>query len=166
MTIVVSKPPLRPSLVGQDTYSIFIGGSIEQGIAEDWQKLITDQLEADGSLIDKKVVVFNPRRDAWDASWPQDPTPGTLFEEQVTWELDHLEISDLNIFYFSPGTKSPVTLLELGLAAQRRPSVVCCPREYWRYGNVKIVSDRFKVQFTETLDELYNETVKRIHVGK
>ena len=45
--------------------SMFLAGSIEMGIAEDWQKRVQKQ------LLDKEIVFLNPRRDDWDASWEQ-----------------------------------------------------------------------------------------------
>jgi hypothetical protein len=60
-----------------DRLTIFLGGSIDMGAAELWQ----DRLVRD-------LVILNPRRDDWDSSWVQDPTPGTQFYKQVAWELD------------------------------------------------------------------------------
>ena len=55
-----------------------------------------------------------------------------------------------------PGTKSPITLLELGLHAGKNPQklVVCCPDGYWRKGNVDIVCRRCGVRQVPTLDDL------------
>ena len=37
------------------------------------------------------------------------------FPEPVRWELDMLDAADLVVMYLAPGTRSPVSLLELGL---------------------------------------------------
>lgn len=37
------------------------------------------------------------------------------FRQQVEWELNALSVADLIVFYFDPATRSPITLLELGL---------------------------------------------------
>jgi len=58
-----------------DKFSIFLGGSIEMGKAEDWQS----RLEKDLSTYSDQLMLLNPRRDHWDSSWIQDPTPGTQF---------------------------------------------------------------------------------------
>jgi hypothetical protein len=117
--------------------SVFLAGSIEMGAAVDWQAQVTEALR------DLDVLVLNPRRAAWDPSWPQsvDFAP---FREQVEWELEAQERADLVAFYFAPETKAPITLLELGLGARRR-IVVCCPEGYWRKGNVDIVCRRYGV---------------------
>lgn len=113
---------------------VFLAGSIEMGVAEDWQQRVIDC-----PLINKlPITILNPRRKEWDSSWPQDPN-FKPFREQVEWELNGLEIADIIFFYFAPNTKSPISLMELGLALGKgKKVVVCCPKEFWRWANVKI----------------------------
>ena len=118
------------------------------GSAEDWQKRLTKDLSDYTDL-----VLLNPRRDDWDSSWIQDPTPGTKFYEQVEWELECQEQADVNLYYFTADSKAPITLLELGLFNDDNV-VVCCPKEFYRYGNVKMVCDRYSIPMVETYDEL------------
>ncbi len=66
---------------------IFLAGSIENGTAEDWQENVTNRL----SKIEKPIVVFNPRRTSWDASWEQS-IKNLLFKEQVDWELSWMHL--------------------------------------------------------------------------
>jgi len=128
---------------------IFLGGSIDMGAAENWQDRLANDLS---DYSDDDLILLNPRRDDWDSSWVQDPTPGTQFHEQVTWELDAQENADACIYYFAADSKSPITLLELGLFYEG--SVVCCPKEFYRYGNVKMICDRYGVHMVETYDAL------------
>lgn len=128
--------------------SIFLGGSIDMGAAENWQERLTKDLSGY-----KDLVLLNPRRDDWDSSWIQDPTPGTKFYEQVEWELECQEQADVNIYYFTADSKAPITLLELGLFNDDNV-VVCCPKEFYRYGNVKMVCDRYSITMVESYDEL------------
>ncbi len=139
------RPP-DPFVLEPGTISVFLAGSIEMGAAIDWQCRVKDALQ------DLDVAVLNPRREAWDASWPQTPDFAP-FREQVEWELVAQEAASLVIFYFAPDTKSPITLLELGLNARRR-SIVCCPTGYWRKGNVDMVCRRYGLPQAETLDDL------------
>lgn len=92
--IHIKAPDHRFDYDPEETISIFLAGSIEMGKAEPWQERLADELK------DYDCVLFNPRRPDWDSSWTQDPTPGTKFHEQVTWELDHINKSDLVIFLF------------------------------------------------------------------
>lgn len=133
----------------KDKFSIFLCGSIEMGAAEDWQQAITDGLK------DEDVLIINPRRQNWDSSWAQEIT-NAPFREQVEWELDGIDACDLAIFYFAPNTKSPITLLELGVCAATRAdrTIVCCPDGFWRKGNVDIVCNRHDVPQVKTLADL------------
>ena len=80
---------------------IFLAGSIEMGTAGDWQTQVYDLLPEDSH-----INVFNPRRRDWDSSWKQSKD-NPQFYEQVNWELDHIEQSQIVFFYFDPDTKSP-----------------------------------------------------------
>jgi hypothetical protein len=127
---------------------VFLAGSIEMGQAEQWQQRIVDALSEAGDL-----VILNPRRDDWDDSWEQradDPQ----FSEQVSWELDMLDAADVVVMYLAPGTKSPVSLLELGLCARSGKLRVCCPEGFWRRGNVEMVCRRNRIPLFGTLDDL------------
>lgn len=149
MAIEVLKAP-QPLTGAMNRYRLFLGGSIEMGKAIDWQTDLTKKVsDFEG------WTVLNPRRDDWDSSWVQDPTPGTKFHEQVTWELDAQDEADINVYYFADGTQSPITLLELGLYADSPvnfPIVYCTPK-FWRYGNVKIVCDRYGVDVYDDYDK-------------
>ena len=140
------KPP-EPLDFDEARPSVFLAGSIDLGAAEDWQARVAR------ALADLDLTVLNPRRDAWDASWLQS-AEFAPFREQVEWELDAQERADLTVFYFSPVTRSPITLLELGLAAGRRRAVVCCPEGFWRKGNIDIVCARYAIPQVATLDGL------------
>lgn len=127
---------------------IFLGGSIDMGSAENWQERLTKDLSDY-----ENIVILNPRRDDWDSSWKQDPTPGTQFYEQVSWELDQQENADVLVYYFAADSKSPITLLELGLFGADNV-IVCCPKEFYRYGNIKMVCDRYEITMVETYEDM------------
>ena len=138
------------SNVDSNLQSFFLAGSIEMGKAEPWQERLVKEFS------NSDIVFYNPRRPDWDSSWKQDPTPGTQFYEQVTWELNHIEKSDLVVFYFDPKTQSPITLLELGYVLGRRDKdlIVCCPDGYFRKGNVVITCAREGVDVLNSFEEL------------
>lgn len=132
--------------------TFFLAGSIEMGSAEPWQERLVAEFK------DSAIIFYNPRRDDWDSSWKQDPTPGTQFHEQVTWELDHIDKADIVVFYFDPKTQSPITLFELGLClASGKNVIVCCPDGYFRKGNVVITCKRFNVNVLNNFKELIEE---------
>ena len=84
-------------------------------------------------LSDVECLLLNPRRTNWDSGWEQS-SDNPVFREQVEWELQGLETADVVAFYFAPGTKSPITLLELGLLAKSKNVIVCCPEGFLAKG--------------------------------
>ncbi len=144
MPIVISPPNAIPP---RGT-AVFLAGSIEMGGAVEWQPTVIDAL-SDAS----ELVVLNPRRPEWDSSWRQS-IDDARFREQVEWELDALERADVIALHFAPETKSPISLLELGLHARGGRTIVSCPPEYWRRGNVEIVCERYGVPMVAGLSEL------------
>lgn len=143
--INVIKPPTKIIPDQLQNISLFLGGSIEMGTAEDWQS----RLVSDLSVLNFDLTVYNPRRDDWDSTWLQVPE-NDQFREQVEWEMLAQDVCDVNVYYFSPDTKSPVTLLELGGFGRHNKTVVFCPRQFWRYGNVHLFCERRNIKmFTE-----------------
>lgn len=125
--------------------SIFLAGSIEMGTAENWQEELTLHLK-------DKFNILNPRRDDWDSTWEQN-YDNPQFYKQVSWELNALDKCDIIIFYFSPGTKSPISLLELGLYANSGKCRVICPNGFWRKGNVDIVCEKYNIPLYDSIDD-------------
>ncbi len=144
----------------KDKIYVFLAGSIEMGKTEDWQQKVTNEL----SNFDE-IIILNPRRDDWDSSCFEQSINNKKFKEQVDWELDAQEKADYIIMNFVKDTKSPISLLELGLFARSRKLFVCCPKEFWRKGNVDIVCQKYCgiIPF-ETLDDLidaFKEKLRR-----
>lgn len=135
-----------------DEKFLFLAGSIEMGAAELWQDKATQLLAGE-----EKLCILNPRRDDWDSSWKQS-IDNDQFREQVEWELNGLEVADIVLLVFDPNTKSPITLLELGLlvawrVAGAKDIVVVCPDGFWRKGNVDVVCHRYDIMQSNTLEE-------------
>lgn len=126
---------------------VFLGGSIDMGSAPDWQR---DMIE---SLRDEDVVILNPRRPDWNPAWKPDASDPN-FRQQVEWELGALETADVIVIYFSPGSQSPISLLEMGLHARSGKLIVLCPQGYWRKGNVDITASRYGVVQVADIKEL------------
>jgi len=145
MKIIYAPNPI-PENADTD-YTLFLAGSIEMGTAEEWQTKV------ELYLADRNVLIFNPRRQDWDSSWEQ-RIENDKFREQVEWELEALEEADKILIYFDPKTKSPISLLELGLHAQSGKVIVCCAEGFWKKGNVDIVCKRYKISQIKHLTEI------------
>lgn len=148
------KPPAAIDLQ-EGERSLFLAGSIEMGRAEDWQSVVA------AALSDLPIAILNSRRDAWDASWEQS-IHNPLFRGQVEWELEGIERATVVAMYFHPDTQAPVSLLELGLSARSGKLVVCCPRGYWRRGNVEVVCARYGVETADDLPGLIEAARRRL----
>jgi hypothetical protein len=152
---VAAKVICAPEPWTDDRPSVFLAGSIEMGTAAPWQ----DRMIA--ALADRPIAILNPRRPDWDASWRQsidDPK----FREQVEWELHGLERSSVVAMYFDPATRSPVTLIELGLTAASGRLIVGCPHGFWRRGNLEVVCARHGVALHDDLDALIGAVDARL----
>jgi hypothetical protein len=157
----IVTPPHRVDFMG-DTVSIFLAGSIEMGEATEWQKKVIEML--DSKLSDEfkeKIQILNPRRADWDSNWKQDYENPQFFQ-QVVWELKGLENCTCAIVYFDPGTKSPISLLELG--AFRDKCIVVCPEGFWRKGNVDIFCEHFDIPQYKTLEEAIEYIIEKIQI--
>ena len=131
-------------------YTIFLAGAIDQGKAEKWQDKVARSLDQ------FDITILNPRRDNWDPDMPQTPD-NPQFREQVEWELDAQEASDMVLFVFTKDSKAPITFLEFGLFAPKKEAVVCAEEGFYRQGNLDIVAERHKVPMYHDLDEMIGD---------
>ncbi|MCD9085168.1 nucleoside 2-deoxyribosyltransferase domain-containing protein [Stenotrophomonas sp. SY1] len=134
---------------------VFLAGSIEMGKAGDWQQQVQQALSEEG------VLMLNPRRADWNPAWRAEADEPE-FRRQVEWELAALEQADIVLMYFTPGTQSPITLLEFGLYARSGKLLVAAPQGFWRKGNLDITGDRYGVPRYDDLPALINAVKQRI----
>lgn len=134
--------------IQSDKITIFLGGSIDMGSAEEWQQKVIDIFSGPEW---NDVVFLNPRRKDWDSSWKQHPS-NPDFYEQVTWELDKQNCAYINVYYFADNSQSPITLLELGRYADDN-TVVYCSDKFYRYGNLAIFCAKEKISHAETFED-------------
>lgn len=165
MTIKTLFPPDRSRL--GDSLAIFLAGTIDMGSSVDWQAEFTKGLELTGF----DLTVLNPRRPEWDSSWSQDIN-NEAFRGQVEWELDHIDRADFVVMNFLPGSRSPITLMELGYIAGKSDNwtetLVCCPPGFWRRGNVQIMCARHKIPLFDNMLSLHvalSERLEERHEG-
>jgi CO dehydrogenase nickel-insertion accessory protein CooC1 len=146
---VVIKAPEKLTNGGT---TVFLAGSIEMGKAVDWQTKIENELKEKLSG-DQVVTLYNPRRNDWDNSWEQ-TMENDNFREQVEWELNALEEADKIVVYIDPKTKSPITLMEIGLHAKSGKMCICCPEGFYRKGNIDITCNKYDIPVVDDIDGL------------
>jgi hypothetical protein len=144
-----------PEAVPSEGIAVFLAGSIEMGLAAPWQDALSENLQ------NTDLILLNPRRLDWDSSWRQAANE-PAFREQVLWELHGMERAQLIVMYLDPATKSPVSLLELGLHARSGKLIVCCPEGFWRKGNVDITCMHHGIPQVVDLAELEAEIRRRL----
>ncbi|MDM1298818.1 hypothetical protein HXZ94_09930 [Empedobacter falsenii] len=126
---------------------IFLGGTIDMGNSEDWQAKVSKELK------NEKVILLNPRRNDWNSAWkPVKEEPE--FRKQVEWELNALENADYIIMFFGKDSKSPISLLEMGLYAKSGKLLVICPDGFWRKGNVDITAEKYGVKQFDSIENV------------
>jgi Nucleoside 2-deoxyribosyltransferase like len=146
MRIIYPPNPIPPSSI-----SIFLAGTIDMGNSADWQQMFIENITP--FCESKEIVILNPRRKAWNNDWLQsiDNEP---FREQVEWELDGLEQATYIVLFLEKNSKSPISLLELGLFADSQKLLVCCENGFWRKGNVDIVCQRKGIKMFDNLEAI------------
>lgn len=130
---VITAPEDFYSSIAEPAPLMFLAGSIEMDTADRWQNKVIDSFNG----FEKEIVILNPRRKEWDSTWLQS-IDNPKFNEQVIWELKGIMNANMLLYYFDPNTKSPVTMLELGLSINNTQVYVCCPKDFWRRGNVEV----------------------------
>ncbi len=134
---------------------VFLAGSIEMGKASPWQEHIGNK------LADFDIIILNPRRADWDSTWLQKAT-NQAFKQQVTWELTGIETADIVVFHLEGGTLSPVSMLELGLVADKNKAVLHCDADFWRKGNVDIVCQKYNIPQVADIEGLVDYVKNKI----
>jgi len=148
-----------PQVISASDVSLFLAGTIDMGNAENWQQKFIDRANVEKML--DNVIVFNPRRASWDHSWTQS-IENAQFNEQVNWELDAMEKVDVILLFLDANSKSPISMMELGLFADSGKLMVCCEDGFWRKGNVDIVCKRKGIDQYKTFDELGTAVIARL----
>lgn len=137
---------------------VFLAGTIDNGDSENWQDMLIENLlfynmdEYDDRDLDEDfslgdLIIYNPRRENWDKNSNQEE-----IEKQIVWEQEHLEDADIIIMNILPNSKSPISLLELGLYGQTGKMIVFCSNDFYRYTNVKLTCERYIIPLVNSND--------------
>ncbi len=64
--------------------------------------------------------------------------------------------------FLEKNSKSPISLLELGLFADSGKLLVCCEEGFWRKGNVDIVCQRKGIKTFDDFDALLSFLINQV----
>jgi len=137
-----------------DTFKIFLAGTIDNGESEDWQydvflhlAMYTEVFNDNSINNFKNFTVFSPRRKNWKADATQED-----IEEQIKWEQEKLDEADLIVMVLQDNSKSPISLLELGLYGPAGKLICFCTPNFYRYTNVKLTCEKWGIPLIEQLN--------------
>lgn len=125
--------------------SVFLAGTIDNGNSLNWQDKTIIELINLGFDCD----IYNPRREHWNSNCSIDD-----LVNQIKWEQDHLDKADIIIMVLQDNSKSPISLLELGLYAKSKKIIVFCTPNFYRWHNVKLTCDKYKIELIQDLNPL------------
>jgi hypothetical protein len=137
MIKIITAPESYEGLSGK---FIFLAGTIDNGESQDWQKEICDYAKTIETSRD--IYIINPRRKEWN---PEATEEDVAF--QVRWELEALKKSSVIIMNILGSSKSPISLLELGLFKDNPGLYVFCGQDYYRWTNVRVTCDTFGINY-------------------
>lgn len=135
---------------------VFLAGGISN--CPDWQSEFINKCEH------LPVILYNPRRTNFDINNTDDTY------DQIHWEHNMMENSDIIVFWFSSGSLNPIVLYELGKYIRSNKQIIIgIDPEYSRKDDVIIQSELAKNQtlkFSYSLDDLVNELNKYLTMSK
>ena len=125
--------------------SVFLAGTIDNGNSLNWQDKVIIELINLGVSCE----VFNPRREHWNPN----PTKEDM-EKQIKWEQDHLDSADVIVMVLLDDSKSPISLLEMGLYAKSKKLIVFCTPKFYRFDNVRLTCEKYNIELVQDLHPL------------
>ncbi|MBP3732211.1 MAG: nucleoside 2-deoxyribosyltransferase domain-containing protein [Bacilli bacterium] len=137
MIKTITAPESYENLEGK---FIFLAGTIDNGESEDWQAEVSKY--AEGLETTENVYILNPRRNDWNPNATEKD-----IEDQIKWELGALKRSEVIIMNILESSKSPISLLEMGLFGKDNPGFyVFCGPGFYRYTNVRVTAEEFGIK--------------------
>ena len=75
-------------------------------------------------------------------------------ETQIKWEQDHLDSADIIAMVLLDGSKSPISLLEMGLYPKSKKLIVFCTPKFYRFDNVRLTCEKYHIPLVQDLHPL------------
>lgn len=119
--------------------SVFLAGTIDNGDSTNWQE---DVIKEIAKLNINNLDIYNPRREHWNAN---------ELERQIKWEQYHLDKADVIAMVLLDNSKSPISLLELGLYSTSNKLIVFCTPNFYRFDNVRLTCEKYGIELVQDL---------------
>ena len=146
MIIITPEKTINKSTNKLNSKSVFLAGTIDNGNSLNWQDKTIIELT---NLGINDIEIYNPRREHWN------PNPSKEdMEYQIKWEQDHLDKADVIAMVLLDDSKSPISLLELGLYAKSNKLIVFCTPNFYRWDNVRLTCEKYNIQLIESTNPL------------
>ena len=147
----ISNLPNKPN-----SKSVFLAGTIDNGDSLNWKNKTIIELM---NLGINDIEIYNPRREHWN------PNPSKEeMECQIKWEQEYLDKADFIAMVLLDDSKSPISLLELGLYAKSNKLIVFCTPDFYRWDNVRLTCEKYNIQLVESTHPLViaNKIINKI----
>lgn len=140
-TLSIDAPSNRKPL--PNSKKVFLAGTIDSGDSEDWQHEICRYFEGkeDSKL---SMTIYNPRRE----EWPDDGSKEV--KKQIRWEHNKMDDADLIVMNILPDSKSPISLMEIGMYSKDDKLHVFCQPDFYRFDNVEMVCKKYGIPLHKT----------------
>jgi len=129
-TLPINKDNLR---------SIFLAGSMDHRQEHSWRDEIIGEFGSHH--------IFDPTHAQ------HDDLSNAELKHHIMWELEAMQQSDFILLNFLKDSKSPISLVELGLYAQSGKLIVVCPQEFYKHNYVHILCEKYSTPIFNTLKE-------------
>ena len=139
---------LNNNFNNQIVHSVFLAGTIDNGNSKNWQKEVIEEFR--NINLPYNLDIFNPRVKEWN---PNSTTKDIEF--QIKWEQEHLDKADLICMVLSDNSKSPISLLEMGLYAHSGKLIVFCTDKFYRYDNVRLTCEKYNIHLVNYTNSKY-----------
>ena len=121
--------------------SVFLAGTIDNGNSTNWQE---DVIKEIAKLNINNLDIYNPRREHLNSGSDE-------LERQIKWEQYHLDKADVIAMVLLDDSKSPISLLELGLYSTSNKLIVFCTPNFYRFDNVRLTCEKYGIELVQDL---------------
>lgn len=118
----------------------FLAGSIDFDSSHSWREKVKKELKGTIRFFDPTRIEHNDFTDA-------------QMKEHIEWELDALKLSDRILLNLLPESKSPISLVELGLYVQSDKLIVVCPKSFYKRRYIETICNKYDTVLFDNLDE-------------